>query len=92
MYRWGFMVVLLIMIALLCIGLIFQPVTTHTERFGEEQITAQSAMTIQGLGLRAQAWIEYPVYNFGLGFIALISFGGAIFSCNAMYSLKESEG
>jgi len=83
MVKQWFLVVLYAAIALLAIGLMFQPVTIH-EKVGltheEEIFYSQSAVSFQGLDLRADAWKEYPSYNIGLGIIAAMSLGGMILS------------
>lgn len=82
----GLIMVLFLIIALLSIGLIFSPVVVH---IGNEA-SAPSAITLDGMMLRAEAWKEYPEYNIGLGFIAGFAFLGAIFVCRTMYLLQEA--
>ena len=69
----GVVMVLFLVVAVLAIALAMQPVTLHIG----DQAVAPSALTDSGLLLRADAWKEYPQYNFGLGIIAIISFAGA---------------
>lgn len=86
----GVVMVLLMVIALICIGLILQPVEIHEKDiWGIESINAPAATTSMGLVLRAEAWKEYPKYNIGLGIVAGLAFLGSVFMCRLMYLAKE---
>ena len=85
---WGIALVLFLIMALGAIGLAFQPVELHrVSAFPElypDEFYSEKALKIDGLGLRGEAWAEYPQYNIGLGVIAVISFSGALFSAKNM--------
>jgi len=92
----GVMVCFFLVIALGSIALIFQPVTHH-ERVQDisgqyqEVYAAPSAITYEGMALRAEAWKEYPKYNIGLGVITGLAFTGSIFMTRLMFLLKNKE-
>ncbi len=83
---WGTVLALFLLIAIVAIGLIMQPVKIQIM---DLEIMAPSAITAQGLALRAEAWKVYPEYNLGLGCIAVISFISTLFVAKTMYSIKK---
>lgn len=95
MLGWGLTLILFIISALVCVSLIFQPVVMHaeyTDMNGKQHIySAPRATSIEGMILRAEAWKEYPEYNIGLGFVAVLSFLGALHASRSMYQLKGAE-
>ncbi len=83
--KLGLLLVINMVIALIAIGLIFNPVKLH---LGD--ITyAPSATTQEGLILRVKVWKEYPQYNVGLGIISVIAFTGSLLVAWEMYALKK---
>ncbi len=83
--KLGLLLVINMVIALIAIGLIFNPVKVHVG----DVISAPSATTYEGLILRAKAWKEYPQYNVGLGIISVIAFAGSLLVVREMYALKK---
>ena len=95
--QWGLVMILFIVIALTCIGLILSPMETHIRvdmwqaDQGQELIYAPSALTVEGIKARAEAWRVSPGYNAGLGFVAVLSLLGAFHACRVMYALRDVE-
>ena len=77
--------ILFLVIGLSAIALIFEPVNIHYEQvdmWGKQNTTATyspSALSYNGLRLRAGAWLAYPAYNIGLSIIACLALSGAIY-------------
>lgn len=82
--------ILFLFIALFSISFIFAPAVAHTQIEGTETVMAPSALTVDGLGLRAKVWKEYPDYIKGFGVMAGIGFAGAIYSCYVLFSIYEA--
>ena len=82
--KWGVAMVLFLTTAVTAIEAAMQP--AMIKQF--DYLVAPSALTLQGLALRADAWKAYPTYNIGLAFIAVVSFIGALYSISVMYSIK----
>ncbi len=89
--NWGIAMILFMGIALVAIGFAFSPATVHIKAGDSEGIFADSALTVQGMQLRADAWEEYPQYNIGFGVIGVLAFLGAVWASRLMYLLKEVE-
>lgn len=92
--RLGISVVIFLAISLVCISYILTPTEVHVLLPGMERqeiVLAPSALTEDGLSLRAETWKEYPHYNIGLGIAAALGFGGALWSMAGMYAVREKE-
>lgn len=90
-FNLGFLMVLLLAIALVSISFILSPTKVHTRVGDYELSSAPGALSYNGLMLRVEAWKEYPQYNIGLGVVAGLSLFGAVYACRLMYSLKERQ-
>ena len=98
MIKFGSHVISLLLflaIALGAIALAWQPVTIHNTAInidGTKQDLINSGINGEyaWMGLRGEAWREYPVYNGGLAVIAVVAFTGAGLTASQLYKIDET--
>ncbi len=79
--RWGVAALGFLAMAMMSLSLLFSPAVQHVRTpLGKEYTSSGSALTNQGMSLRAQAWTEYPVYNSGLFVLMMAGFMGFLWS------------
>lgn len=89
--RWGSVMAIFLIVAVVCISFIFAPVTHHMKTMEVETITQFSGTSLEGLLDRAELWKTYPNYIAGLGIAAGLSFAGAVWVAALMYGMVNKE-
>lgn len=88
---WGIAFIAFLVIAIVCIGFIFAPVKDHIITAGEETVITWETFGLEGGGVIARCWREYPNYIIGLSTAAVLSLSGAVFSVMMIERLRRED-